>query len=235
MQMTKFDNTTFFKATDQQKLLLALERIFSLDRYMLCEEVPAIDASQAEQMLSGPPQTTRHWGVALIPTELDWTVIKTCPFNLLGEYPSGFLQPRLQILSHLMRRPGLLTVVEQGVWTFTLETNEAGSCGLGGTLSEASSLYELELPEFQSLNADPAYPSITVFKDMRQTFQLTPALNDLLTTVPYPDFVDIENFGLRLTGRPIEEWDNLVQIDHLMTGIPLDVPGSRVAYFQRHD
>lgn len=232
--MTKFDNTTFFKATDQQRLLLALERIFSLDRYTLCEEVPAIDASQGEQMLSGPPQTTRHWGVALIPTELDWTIIKTCPSNLLGEYPFGFLHPRLQILSHLMRRPGLLTVVEQGVWAFTLETNEAGSCSLGGTLSESSALHELGLGEFQSACEDPAYQSIPVLRDMRRTFLLTPALNDLLDTVPFPDYLDIENFGVTLTGRPMVEWSNSVQIDHLITGEPLNLPGSRVAYFQRH-
>lgn len=233
--MAKWDNTVFFKTKDVQLLSLAIQKSFSLDNYELCEVTPVISDSDAYQMRYGKSHESRIWACALIPTDREWTIIKTSPFEVLCEYPRGYLHPRLELLSCMMRSPAIQVNVYDDVCFYTLETSEDGACSLGGMLDDLDLLYQLEEGAFDSIRSEWKSQKIGISRNLHKTFVLTPELNDLLIHIPDPEFADSETLGEALTGRPYDDWSNSIQIEHLITGRDLEIADSRVVYFARQN
>lgn len=233
--MAKWDNTVFFKTKDVELLSLAIQKSFSLDNYELCAETPVISDSDAYQMRYGKSHESRIWACAMIPTDREWTIIKTCPFEVLCEYPRGYLHPRLELLSCMMRSPAIQVNVYHEASFYTLETSEEGACSLGGTLDDLDMLYQLEAGAFDGIRTDWKPQKFGLSYNLHKTFVLTPQLNELLTHIPDPEFADSETLGEALTGRTYDDWSNSIQIEHLITGCELEIAGSRAVYFERQN
>ena len=100
--MARWDNTAFFRTRNKSRLEEAIRYCCSRYGYSQASTVPLITEKAAREMQYGKSTESAIWAFAWLPTVSEWTIVKTAPFELLCEYPRGYLRPRLGVISMLL-------------------------------------------------------------------------------------------------------------------------------------
>jgi hypothetical protein len=165
-------------------------------------------------------------GVAVIPGNGQWTIIKTAPFELLGERAPGCSRMRIVELAGRLRVPGFQLNVHDGSDAVMVETDGRGRCLLSG---------------FTGYGVDPDDPLL--FHEERLSgdriivgFELLP-LEPRMIANPDPATALIDYHALAgslaaaLAGANSSWRDNMTCLD-LIEHKPLPISGAHDLYFE---
>jgi hypothetical protein len=168
------------------------------------------------------------WGVAVFPGSPGWTVVKTAPLELLGERAPGAGRMRMVELAGRLKAAGCQINLYDSSSVVLIEVDRQGRYLLSG--------YRLH-----SNNPDPlSFHGERISEDrVDMRFELLPlqqlveeSIRDL-GNGPWPDN---DEFAMRLAntlGGDNAAWcDNITSTRHLLSHLPLTMPGGIDLYFE---
>jgi len=168
-----------------------------------------------DPMQYGSAAACSRWAAAVIAGPSGWSAVKTAPFELLCEPDESGTAPRLAALGR-----------ELGCCGFQLNLYDAYST----TLVEAGRTGAFHVSGFVGADGPGAFCGFEVAADRFEArlYQLeVPGVNDALAAAFLADGVVAVR---RLLMGPIEPLDNLVQVQYLIPGEPLPIPGAHAVY-----
>jgi len=225
-RMGYWENTTYLQHPDTSAVADAITVLFAEEGMRRIARPPRRAPSTQEPMQYAGALQNNLWGVAVIPGNGEWTIIKTAPFELLGERAPGCSRMRIVELAGRLRVPGFQLNVHDGSDAVMVETDGHGRCLLSG---------------FTGSGVDPDDPLL--FHQERLSgdriivgFELLPFEPRMIASPdPVTELIDYHalagSLAAALAGANSSWRDNMTYLD-LIEHKPLPISGAHDLYFE---
>jgi hypothetical protein len=130
--MGYWENTTYLRHPDPLVVADAIAALFAEEGMRRIARPPGREPTSHEPMQYAGALQNDLWGVAVIPGNGEWTIIKTAPLELLGERAPGGSQMRIVDLAARLAVTGFQLNVHDGSDAVMVETDGRGRYLLSG-------------------------------------------------------------------------------------------------------
>lgn len=222
--MGYWENTTYIRTPDVARVAKALTKVFAREGYEATPRPAARSARRGGPMQYSDSEKNPLWAVAIIPGLAGWAVIKTAPFELLGERAKGADGPRISMLTRELGVDAFIYNIFDSAESLIVEAAADGRVRVTGA-PEKLIHYNDDTGEVTLL---PYHGTAIDMVDPR-AFKLIEIDQEIRDAV-YAH-ADEQVLGHLLAGSSGAH-SNLVQVEHLIAAKPLTLPGVIEIYFR---
>lgn len=220
--MGEWNNTAYIRCSNLDIIEQSIRHLFEKEGYYRIHKPPVRTPEDFDSMQYGNALSNPLWAVLLFQGNLQWTVIKTAPLELLCERSNESEKPRLAALSEELSCDSFQINLYDGDSLSLLEANAFGQIvvsGFNATQDDPLQFHEEQISEdhFEEDFYLLKVPDILHFIITREIDATKKSLD----------------IGSVLCGINAEHWSNFLQTDGLIPHKDLNIPDARSLYFKR--